>query len=404
MKKNFMAWSSRAFLVMLVSVSMVACSDSSSEGTNGEDTDEFVLQGELAETKELKSGQVYVLKGGYHVKKGGSLKINEGVTILSEDDGDVDYILIEQGGMINAQGTASKPIVMTSDLKEPGAWGGIHICGRAPINLEGGTGKSEIGDASFGGTDVNDNSGILRYIRLEYTGYAFSEEKESNGFTFYGVGSGTQAEYLQSYKGADDGFEWFGGTVNGKYLVSTGSGDDSFDWTDGWCGKGQFWVAQQMSTEGDCLIEADNRSSNVILQPVSHPTISNLTLIGNNSTTSKRGARFRAGTYVKMYNALITGKPEAVTTETAETENSFPDGKSVIEYTVVSTIFKSGVAGLASATGNADNQEITFTNGYLGVLEGGKDMSEVDNFFIRTNYKGAVSPDNDWTKGWTKSL
>lgn len=399
-----MTWGSKAFMMMLASATLVACSDSSENGTKTEDSDEYVLQGELTGTKELKSGQVYVLKGGYHVKKGGMLKINEGVTVLSEDDGDVDYILIEQGGTINAQGTASKPIVMTSDLKEPGAWGGIHICGRAPINLEGGSGKSEIGDAAFGGTDVNDNSGVLRYIRLEYTGYAFSEEKESNGFTFYGVGAGTQAEYLQAYKGADDGFEWFGGTVNGRYLVSTGSGDDSFDWTDGWVGKGQFWVAQQMNGEGDCLIEADNRSSNVLLQPISNPVLSNLTLIGNNSATAKRGARFRAGTYVKMYNTLITGKPEAVTTETAETENSFANGQSVIEHTLVSTIFKSGVAGLASAEGNAENTAINFTNGYAGVVNGGKDMSVTDSYFVKTAYKGAVPADNDWTKGWTKSL
>lgn len=399
-----MIWGSKAFMMMLASATLVACSDSSNDETKTEDSDEYVLQGELTGTKELKTGQVYVLKGGYHVKKGGMLKISEGVTVLSEDDGDVDYILIEQGGSINAQGTASKPIVMTSDLKEPGAWGGIHICGRAPINLEGGSGKSEIGDASFGGTDVNDNSGVLRYVRLEYTGYAFSEEKESNGFTFYGVGAGTQAEYLQAYKGADDGFEWFGGTVNGRYLVSTGSGDDSFDWTDGWCGKGQFWVAQQMSNEGDCLIEADNRSSNVLLQPISNPTLSNLTLIGNNSATAKRGARFRAGTYVKMYNTLVAGKPEAVTTETAETENSFVNGQSVIEHTLVSTIFKSGVAGLATADGNAENALINFTNGYVGVVDGGKDISVTDSYFVKAAYKGAVPADNDWTKGWTKSL
>ncbi|MGL5317128.1 MAG: hypothetical protein ACRC9Q_00275 [Bacteroidales bacterium] len=403
MKKNFMTWGSGALLMLLASLTLSSCSEDASKPMD-EDADEYVLQGELTGTKELKSGEVYVLKGGYHVKKGGMLKINEGVTVLSEDDGDVDYILVEQGGMIDAQGTATKPIVMTSDNKEAGAWGGIHICGKAPINLEGGSGKSEIGDASFGGDVANDNSGVLRYIRLEYTGYAFSEEKESNGFTFYGVGNGTQVEYLQAYKGADDGFEWFGGTVNGRYLVSSGSGDDSFDWTDGWVGKGQFWVAQQLNDEGDCLIEADNRSTNVLLQPISSPTLSNLTLVGNNSTASKRGARFRAGTYVKMYNTLITGKPEAVTTETAETENSFGNGLSAIEHTLVSTIFKSGVEGLASANGNAENATIALTNGYVGVVAGGKDMSTVDNYFVKTTYKGAVSADNDWTKGWTKSL
>lgn len=119
--------------------------------------------------------------------------------------------------------------------KGPGAWGGIHICGRAPINVTGAQSKSEIGDALYGGNDPADNSGVLSYIRLEYTGYAFSEEKEANGFTFYGVGNGTVVDHLQSYKGSDDGLEWFGGTVNVKYLVATDNSDDSFDWTAGWC-------------------------------------------------------------------------------------------------------------------------------------------------------------------------
>ena len=105
---------------------------------------------------------------------------------------------------------------MTSEKKEAGAWGGLHICGKAPINVEGGKGTSEIGDAPYGGDDAADNSGVLKYIRLEYTGYAFSEESESNGVSFYGVGNGTTVEHLQAYKGSDDGFEWFGGTVNVK--------------------------------------------------------------------------------------------------------------------------------------------------------------------------------------------
>ena len=117
---------------------------------------------------------------------------------------------------------------MTATRQQPGAWGGVHICGRAPVNLSGGTGKSEIGDAAFGGTAPNDNSGTMRYVRLEYTGFAFSETKESNGLTMYGVGNGSTIEYIQTYKGSDDGFEWFGGTVNARYLVSTHSEDDSF--------------------------------------------------------------------------------------------------------------------------------------------------------------------------------
>ncbi|HBG53269.1 MAG TPA: hypothetical protein DDW70_03525, partial [Rikenellaceae bacterium] len=168
------------------------------------------------------------------VKPGVTFTIEPGVIIVAKDDDVVDYILVEQGGKIDARGTAANPVVMTSERKEAGAWGGVHICGLAPINVTGTTSKSEIGDALYGGSNVADNSGTLSYIRVEYTGYAFSEEKEANGFTFYGVGNGTVVDHLQSYKGSDDGFEWFGGTVNVKYLVATDNGDDSFDWTEGW--------------------------------------------------------------------------------------------------------------------------------------------------------------------------
>ncbi|NDV80058.1 hypothetical protein [Dysgonomonas sp. 511] len=203
------------------------------------------------------------------------------------------------------------------------------------------------------------------------------------------------------YKGADDGFEWFGGTVNSKYLVSTGSEDDSFDWTEGWIGKGQFWVAVQ-GADGDCLIEADNLKDNNMNTPISSPTIANLTLIGNNSTESKRGVRLREGTHVKMYNALITGKESALSTETTGTEQSFTDGKSFVEYTHVSTVFKTGSSlDLKSATGNAEGQTINFTDTYLGSVDGAKDLSS-DSFFTKATYKGAVPADNDWTAGWTK--
>ena len=229
----------------------------------------------------------------------------------------------------------------------------------------------------------------------------------------YGVGSGTSIEYIQVYKGSDDGFEWFGGTVNAKYLVSTHSEDDSFDWTEGWIGKGQFWVAVQDqaapgsdgTANGDCLIEADNFSDNFGATPVSYPTLSNLTLIGNNDTNKqKRGVRLRAGTKVKLYNTLVVGKPKAVTTETAETENSFLNGQSFIEYlwTDNGFAYENGAElGLDAKTGNGIDKEIQFTNVYVGVIEGGKDLSS-DSFFTKAEYKGAVPADNNWTAGWTK--
>ncbi len=295
------------------------------------------LQGDLTADKTLAADTKYMLSGAYVVKSGATLTIEPGVTIVA-DAANVEgatYILVEQGGKIMAEGTAEKPIVMTANVTEPGAWGGIHICGRAHTNA--GSGKSEIGDAAYGGNIEDDNSGTLRYIRLEYTGYSFTEEKESNGISFYGVGNGTTVEYCQAFKGSDDGFEFFGGSVNVKYMMVASCSDDSFDWTEGWNGKGQFLVAYQeaQSTVGydcDCLMECDNNGDNFAITPVSHPVLANVTLIGNNSDESTRGVRLRAGTQVSLYNALIMGKEKCLSTETAETEEALADGTSVLNY------------------------------------------------------------------------
>lgn len=404
-------------LMMMAMLNLCAACGDTDEPDPEPEPDEFILKGELTNERTLEAGKTYELVGGYQVKSGGNLIVEEGVTIEATRsiDGQPDYIIVEQGGQINANGTRERPVVMTSTRQQPGAWGGVHLCGRAPVNLSGGTGKSEIGDAVFGGSTDDDNSGTMRYVRLEYTGFAFSETKESNGLTMYGVGRGTVIEYVQTYKGSDDGFEWFGGTVNARYLVSTHSEDDSFDWTDGWTGKGQFWVALQDpaapgadgTANGDCLIEADNREDNFANTPVSSPTLSNLTLVGNNdSNAQKRGIRLRAGTRIKLYNALVKGKPASLTVATAETEHSFINGTSVVKYLRADKAFayEGGISDLAleTKTGNEINQSINFADGYVGVAGGGIDLSQSDAFFIAANYKGAVPADNDWTAGWTK--
>ena len=299
---------------------------------------------------------------------------------------------------------------MTAELKQSGAWGGIHICGYAHTNA--GTGVlSEIGNAPYGGSNDGDDSGMLRYIRLEYTGFALDEEHEANGVSFYGVGNGTTVEYLQAYKGADDGFEFFGGSVNVKYLVATSCSDDSFDWTEGWNGKGQFLVAYQEaeSTLGydcDCLMECDNNGNNAAAIPVAHPILANVTLVGNNSATGTRGVRLRAGTEVELYNAIVTGKSKCITVETAETENSFSkvQNPSKLEYVSMSTPLdsKEGIYTndkFAAATSNITDYANTLTDLYIGTIAGGRTLS--DSFFTAAAYKGAVPVGNDWTADWT---
>ena len=374
---------------------------------NGNGTEEsYVLDKDITENVTLETGKNYTLNGGIHVKAGATLTIQPGVTITAKHDGTVDYILVEQGAKIDAQGTASQPIVMTSEKKEAGAWGGLHICGCAHTN--NGSGSSEIGNAPYGGNNDADNSGTLKYIRLEYTGYAFDEEHEANGVSFYGVGNGTTVEHLQAYKGSDDGFEFFGGSVNVKYLVATSCSDDSFDWTEGWNGKAQFLVAYQEGETSlgyacDCLMECDNNGTNFAATPVAHPVIANATLIGNGGEA--QGVRLRAGTEVELYNTIITGKGKALTVETDETENALKNGTSKLEYVAIAGELssKQGIytnADFVQATGNLDNQTFTWNNKYVGTLDGGKDLS-ADSFFTSTDYKGAVKSGEDWTEGWT---
>lgn len=300
-----------------------------------------ILKGELTANKTLLKDKVYALSGEYIVKTGATLTIQEGVKIVAKtDDESVDYILVQQGAKIEAVGTKENPIIMTSDKKESGAWGGLHICGKAHTNAENGEGTSEIGNAAYGGSADNDNSGTLKYIRLENTGYALDSEHEANGISFYGVGNGTTVEYVQAYNGSDDGFEFFGGSVDVKHMVVTNCSDDSFDWTEGWNGLGQFLVAYQEAKETlgfdcDCLMECDNNGKNFAATPVACPTLANLTLIGNGG--EKQGVRLRAGTQVKMYNALISGKGKCLTTETTETEKALVDGTSVLNYVTLAT-------------------------------------------------------------------
>ncbi len=408
MRKN---WKFAAMtLVAGMALFTTACSsddDPAANTGNGDDTEEsYVLDKDITENVTLETGKNYTLNGGIHVKAGATLTIQPGVTITAKHDGTVDYILVEQGAKIDAQGTASQPIVMTSEKKEAGAWGGLHICGYAHTN--NGSGSSEIGNAPYGGNNDADNSGTLKYIRLEYTGYAFDEEHEANGVSFYGVGNGTIVEHLQAYKGSDDGFEFFGGSVNVKYLVATSCSDDSFDWTEGWNGKAQFLVAYQEGETSlgyacDCLMECDNNGTNFAATPVAHPVIANATLIGNGGEA--QGVRLRAGTEVELYNTIITGKGKALTVETNETENALKNGTSKLEYVAIAGELssKQGIytnADFVQATGNLDNQTFTWNNKYVGTLDGGKDLS-ADSFFTSTDYKGAVKSGEDWTEGWT---
>lgn len=387
MRANLLKTATWAMVLGASMNAFTACDDNEDEGTPTP-TAPSVLSGTVTSDMLLEAGKSYTLDGALQVKAPATLKIEEGVTITANNDGQVDYILIEKGAKIDAQGTAERPIVMTAEAKKEGAWGGLHICGNAPTNS--GSGVSEIGNASYGGNDVNDNSGVLKYVRMEYTGFEFDSEHESNGISFYGVGNGTQVSYVQAYVGSDDGLEFFGGTVNIDHCVVVDCTDDSYDWTEGWSGNADYLVAYQTNPDCDCLIEADNNGDNFGATPVSHPVLNHLTLVGNNSTENTRGVRLRAGTQVEISNAQITGKPKALTVETTQTETALADGTSKLQNVAISDELDSEnniyTNDMFVAAGNLTNQTFSFANNYVGMTDG----------------RGAVEATNMWMSGWTR--
>jgi hypothetical protein len=269
----------------------------------------------------------YVVRGAMRVKSGVTLTVEAGTWIF-EESATTGTIIIERGGKIIAIGTANDPIVITTDLppgqQAPGSTGGLVINGYARTNVvnscSGDSAASEGGDAGFyGGNDDTDNSGTLRYVRVEYAGNAFTTDNELNAFTFNAVGSGTDISFIQAHQGKDDLIEFFGGTAQLKHAVATDGLDDGFDWQMGYRGKAQFVVIRQLASSltadafADNGIEADNNENNndeLQCSGRSNPTLANLTMVGDRrSGPGFSGVDFgvvlRRGTAGSIYNSII---------------------------------------------------------------------------------------------------
>lgn len=272
------------------------------------------LSGTYTQNLTLDPINEYILNGPLIMSSGTTLTIPAGMTIKALASGASVYIAISQGAKIDAQGTASEPIIMTSNASSPapGDWGGLILLGKAPVNsvAAGSTSTSEIGSLPYGGTDASDDSGIITYLRLEYSGGAASGSSENNGFSFYGVGSGTFVDYIESYGGKDDGAEFFGGTVNVSHYVAVLNEDDSIDWTEGFSGSiTDAYVLQ--GPNHDKGIEADGYNSdygnNIVPKFWADPTLTNITIIGNGSSTGGEAVRLRVGTKGTLQNIYLQG-------------------------------------------------------------------------------------------------
>lgn len=389
-----------------------------------------VLSGTYTEDLTLTADCAWLLSGGVIIgddENPTTLTIEPGTTVYGESATN-GFLVIRRHARIEAVGTATAPIVFTSDQevgsRGRGDWGGLVINGLAPINAcndgtpdceaegEGGTGK-------YGGADPDDDSGTLSYVRVEYGGTEISPDNEINGLTLAGVGRGTTLDHLQIHANLDDGVEFFGGTAEVKYLVSSCVGDDGIDWDLGFQGNIQYALVAQCSDAGNNGIEADNNEADHAASPRSGPTVSNLTLIGSPSVAEDNfGVLLRRGTDATITHAIAMGFSLGCLAvrddETYGAEPSFEhtllacaaafEGDDVTDVMQEEDVFGAGTGNGTDDPQLADtalSDDPDFRPSASGpAATGGAGPS--DPFFDAPRFLGAFDPmGSDWTDGWT---
>lgn len=395
LKMNFKTLATGVVMSLAVS-SITSCKEDNSLDI-GDETEIFVvdkdnLQGEIKGQEVILEEGRYTLTGKLIVEEGAKLTIKPGVEIVSSKVSSdafaaVRYIAVSQGAEIDVQGTKEKPVIMTAEEERPGAWGGLVVCGKAPTN-KGKSAVAEVSELVYGGDDPEDNSGAIRFLRIEYSGFSYNNEKEFNGLSMFGVGNKTIIENVQVFEGSDDGFEWFGGTVNAKNLVVTNFaeevGDDLFDWTEGWSGQGENWYGIRTNA-GNRGIEADNNSNNHLADPISSPTIKNLTLIGaGDAGNEPQAIKLRVGTKAKFENIVLANWNTGIDIQHDEGVGYVETGDILIDGVKFINVNKKSEGKLTDNT----------------IVDVSKAI--VENESATGAGAGVDAP--EWTKGWTRGL
>lgn len=408
--------------------------------------EENVLTGDVTGEKTLTAG-TWNLKGYVYVKEGAKLTIPAG-TVIKSDIIEKGALIVEAGGQVFAEGTADKPIVFTSGQpmgqRRPGDWGGIIILGNATTNrgtnprpiIEGGVGSS------YGGTNDDDNSGILKYVRIEYAGIAAQPNSEINGLTLGGVGRGTTIENIMVAYGNDDAYEFFGGTVNCKNLIAYATSDDDFDFDFGYSGKIQYAISikhPQFADPGDASngIEADNDGDGSAATPNTRPELSNFTFIGPNGAANTQANhnlanRWRRNVNFVLRNSILLGHQKGgFSMESAGTVNSYFDGTSEFKNNILLAFdatknFKSdqeapkdaeamaakalidgcvipvdvdAVGLVAPFSWYADKTAPNVKPNSGSIALTGADFQGMDGWFTTVPFVGAIGT-TDWTEDW----
>ncbi len=354
----------------------------------------------------------------YPQARQGILRIEPGVTVFGSAG--ADFLMVNRGSQIFAEGTAAEPIVLTSresvegttDINSIGQWGGLVLLGRAAISTCPGTAQPgtatceaqvEGANGYFGGNDDTDNSGVLKYVRVMHSGFEVLPDVELNGITMAGLGSGTTVDYVQVHNSSDDGIEWFGGKVNAKHLVMTGNDDDSFDTDSGYRGAIQFGLIVQRDGGGDRV----NEMSSQDLPYRSNPVLANVTYV---SKGHDNVVVLNQGTLVNYYNAVFTGgNPACIEFQSATTEGTFDSTYASCDQPFANGASGAEAAAFAAGTNNSTGASTltgTFINGANeSAVPAYSGLSSINPFFEDVDYIGAVKDSADtWWEGWTCGL
>ncbi|MFL2995186.1 MAG: FlgD immunoglobulin-like domain containing protein [Candidatus Neomarinimicrobiota bacterium] len=392
------------------------------------------------------SDNTYYLNSQAFVKDGATLTIEKGTEVVGRYDANYSAdnpapcLVVEQGGMIMAQGTPEAPITFRSELDadDPnygngrGLWGGLIINGYAPIANDGGTANVEgLTGVPYGGTDPDDNSGVLRYVRVWNGGSSIAPDNEINGITLAGVGRGTTVEYCEVGLNLDDGFEMFGGTVDLKYCSVIAVGDDAFDTDAGYQGRGQFLLVVR-ADDSDKGHEMDSKTNGDLdSQPRSHPHFANVTVISS-VAHGEDALRLREGTGGDFRNYIIHGANDGVRNDdngselvtqdlTAASSATYPDYLYISGSMIMNGLadvpwddFDESTDGAWTGTYVSESAGLAMTvdaNGLPATLHVNPPLNSIafenidevieDDFFTQTNYKGAFSSDSNWLEGWS---
>ncbi|WP_299822517.1 T9SS C-terminal target domain-containing protein [uncultured Pontibacter sp.] len=429
---------STLLLLALLGVASVSCKDDKNdEPTPVEQNTEVVeLSGSITSDMILKADKKYLLKGFVYVQAPAKLTVEPG-TIIKGDKLTKGSLIVERGAQLIARGTAEKPIVFTSNeakgTRKAGDWGGLIILGNAPVNSGSSTAIEGGVDRLYGGSNVADNSGVLKYVRVEFAGIAYQTDNEINGITFGGVGNGTEVDFVQVSFGGDDAFEWFGGTVNAKHLVAYKTVDDMFDTDNGYSGTIQYAVGISDPNVADVSksngFETDNDKNGSQNTPFTMAKFSNVSLFGplaiaNTTANSNYGSgiHFKKNTKISVYNSVIAGWPNGILLDGAAVEGNTANELKFKNNVIVGA--KSPLNLAANSTFNiqnwfdSNNNVIKAANTDLKVdgafkqagvpafLPGaGSELLSGASFdgvsgFEAVSFRGAFGT-TDWTAGWT---